>query len=70
MLLVEAATYPRRPPRCARAGFLSVAFEKTIERYLLAILPEPQRLARLQVADHGDELHLLAEVNLIHTQLC
>jgi hypothetical protein len=44
--------------------------KKLIERFLLAILPEPQRLARLQVADHGDELHLLAEVNLIHTHLC
>jgi hypothetical protein len=51
-------------------AFLQLRSKKLIERFLLAILPEPQRFARLQVADHGDELHLLAEVNLIHTHLC
>jgi hypothetical protein len=43
--------------------------EKLIERFLLAILPKPQGFAGIQVTDHGDELHLLAEVNLIHTRL-
>jgi hypothetical protein len=51
-------------------AFLQLRSKKLIQRFLLAILPEPQRLAALQVANHGDELHLLAEVNLIHTQLC
>jgi len=50
-------------------GFTQLCSEKLIERFLLAILPEPQRLAGLQVADHGDELHLLAEVDLVHTHL-
>ena len=44
--------------------------EKLIECFLLAVLPEPQGLAGIQVTDHGDELHLLAEVDLIHTHLC
>src|SRR6266550_9487745 len=43
--------------------FLQLGAKKLIERFLLAILPEPQRLAALQVADHGDEFHLLAEVH-------
>jgi hypothetical protein len=40
-----------------------------IERFLLAILSEPQRLAGSQIADRGNELHLLAKVDLIHTHL-
>src|SRR6266576_2138104 len=49
--------------------FRQLRSEKLIERFLLAVLPEPQRLAGLQVADHGDELRVLAKVDLIHTHL-
>src|SRR6266550_7032000 len=35
----------------------------------LRSFPKPQGLAHLQVADHSDEFHLLAEVDLIHAQL-
>jgi hypothetical protein len=50
-------------------NFRHLGSEKLIERFLLAILSEPQRLAGSQVADHGNELHLLAKVDLIHTHL-
>src|SRR5215469_14605436 len=43
--------------------------EKLIEGCLLAVMSEPQRLAGFQVADHRDELHLLAEVDLVHPHL-
>jgi hypothetical protein len=43
--------------------------EKLIEGFLFAILAEPQGLPGLQVADHSDEFHLLAKVDLIHTHL-
>src|SRR5487761_838535 len=67
----------KRPPHIHASRFdaLPLTFrqlrsEKLIERFLLAILSEPQGLAGLQVANHGDEFHLLAEVDLIHTHLC
>src|ERR1700741_5139302 len=47
----------------------SLCLEKLIQGFLFAVLPEPQGLTGIQVADYGDELHLLAEVNLIHTHL-
>src|SRR5260370_7377953 len=50
-------------------GCTQLRSKKLIERFLLAILPEPQRLAGLQVADHGDELHLLPKVHLVHPHL-
>jgi hypothetical protein len=50
-------------------GFTPLRSKKLIERFLLAILPEPHRFAGLPVADHGDELPLLAEVDLVHTHL-
>jgi hypothetical protein len=64
-----AATYPRKPPQCVSAGRLQLRSKKLIERFLFAVLPKPQGFASIQVTDHGDELHLLAEVNLIHPHL-
>jgi hypothetical protein len=49
--------------------FLKLGAKKLIERFLFAVLPEPQRLAGLQVADHGDEFQLLAKIDFIHPQL-
>src|SRR3982074_1626427 len=40
-----------------------------IERLLLAVLPEPERLTGLQVARHGDEFGRLAEIDLVDPQL-
>jgi hypothetical protein len=37
-------------------GFTQLRSKQLIERFLLGILPEPRRLAGLQVADHGGEL--------------
>jgi hypothetical protein len=42
-------------------------WKKLTERFLLAVLPEADWLRALQVADNGDELHRLAQINLIHT---
>src|SRR5258708_12235345 len=47
-------------------GCTQLRSKKLIERFLLAILPEPQRLAGLQIADTGDDLHLLAQLNPPH----
>ena len=52
-------------------AFCQLRSEKLIERFLLAILPEPQGLATVaKLLTTVIEFHLLAKVNLIHTQLC
>ena len=43
--------------------------EVFVERFLLSLQAEPQRLTGLQVAHHGNELDLLAHVDFVHAHL-
>src|SRR6516225_5236903 len=48
---------------------LSCVWKNSSRVSCLRSCPEPQGLTGSQVADYGDELHLLAEVNLIYPHL-
>src|SRR5271157_5347381 len=69
-------TLPERIPHIHAGGLDSAALEGTqplleelIEGLFLPVLSEPQRLGGIQIAHHGDELLLLAQVNLVHSHV-
>ena len=43
--------------------------EKLVQRFLLAVLANPKRLARLQIAHHRQKLLRLSQIDLIHAHL-
>src|SRR5579862_394562 len=56
------------PDRAALEG-AQLRREKLIQRLFLSLPAKPQRLTRLQIAHHSEELLLLAQMNLIHSHL-
>ena len=69
MLSRYGSHIPRRPPRSAAASRGSVPREEGVQRFLLPLRSEPQRLPCFQIAHHRQELLLLPQMDLIHTHL-
>src|ERR1700739_1675588 len=69
-------TLPERIPHIYTGGLNRATLEGTqpllkelIEGVFLSVLSEPHRLAGIKIAHHGDELLLLAQVNLVNAHV-
>ena len=54
---------------CAALKGAQLLLKKLIERLLPAFRAEPERLGGLKIAHHGNELLLLAQIDLVHAHL-
>src|SRR5471030_265370 len=62
-------TCPHTPPRSSSYATYQLAAKEIVQRLLLPLLAEPQRLARLQIAHHRQKLILLTLIDLIDAHL-
>ncbi len=54
---------------CTPLESAQLRLEELIQRFFLPFPPEPQWLARVQIAHHREELLLLPQVDLVYTHL-